>query len=300
MRLALDIGGTFIKIACITDAGDILDTSKFPTDPNLSNREFVNVLVENTRKSIAEWEGEFTVIGAGMAGFVDGVRGIIHKSPNIPNIKDLELARELTKELGIPAWVENDATAAAWGEFLFGDHDGNRYMLMLTLGTGNGGGLVLDGRLYRGSRGMAGEIGQMIYEPGGPECPGGARGCFEHWTGKTGLMNDYKDVAEINELIEPEVINELAASGEKAAIEAWRNYGTRLGIMIATTANLLDLDIVVLTGGLLGAWDNFIGPLKESMNEHLITPHKDVLRVEKSTLGGNAGLLGAAFLDKTV
>lgn len=300
MRLALDIGGTFIKIACITDSGDILDTSKFPTDHNLSNQEFVNVLVENTRKSMADWEGEYAVIGAGMAGFVDVVRGIIHKSPCIPKIKNLELASELTRKLGIPVRVENDATAAVWGEFLFGDHKENRNMLMLTLGTGNGGGLVLDGRLYRGSRGMAGEIGQMIYEPGGPECPGGARGCFEHWTGKAGLMNEYKNLAELNELIEPEIINERAGSGEKAAIEAWRNYGARLGIMIASTANLLDLDIVVLTGGLLGAWDNFIGPLRESMKEHLITPHKDVLRVEKSTLGGNAGLLGAAFLDKAM
>jgi glucokinase len=147
---------------------------------------------------------------------------------------------------------------------------------------------------------MAGEIGQMVYEPWGYPCPGGATGCFEHYTGKSGLVREYQDLSRSDSQLTPEEINKRADAGEEAAIEAWSRYGDRLGIMIASTANLLDLDIVVLTGGLLGAWDNFHGSLVNSMQEHLIAPHKKKLEVKKTALGGDAGILGAAFLDETM
>ena len=300
MKLALDIGGTYIKAAGLTPVGEVTYSKKYPTDPDIPNEEFVQKIIRIANEFIENYVGESYYIGIGMAGFIDGMRGIVYESPNIPGIRDLELGKLVSDGTGLATWIENDANAAAWGEFRFGEYGKVRNMLILTLGTGNGGGLILNGKLHRGSHGMAGEIGQMVYEPWGYDCPGGAKGCFEHYTGKAGLITEYMELSGLEKPIEPEELNSRAESGEKAAIEAWNRYGDRLGIVIASTANLLDLDIVVLTGGLLGAWDNFIGPLEKSMVEHLITPHKDVLRVVKSTLGGDAGILGAAFLDESL
>ncbi len=296
MRLALDIGGTFIKCACVTDNGDIVKSGKFPTDPVAG--DLASHIVQGTRRFMDEWGEEISIVGAGMAGFVDGSRGIVYKSPNIPGVKNLELARELSEGLGIPAYIDNDATAAAWGEYLFGGHEGIRDMLVVTLGTGIGGGLVLDGRLHRGARGLAGEFGQMAFVPDGPECPGGGMGCLEYYIGKVGLMEDYKKKAELSESVEPKIIHERAIGGDRAAQDAFGLYGHRLGIACASSANLLDLGVIILTGGILGAWDYFEAELSRSFRKNLITPHKEFLQVKKTTLHGNAGILGAAFLDK--
>jgi glucokinase len=273
---------------------------KFPTDPSLPNEKFTEQIIKIGHETMTAQGGEFSSIGIGMAGFIDGIRGIVYESPNIPGIHNLELKKIVSAEIGIPTWVENDANAAAWGEYKFGNHGSPDNMLVLTLGTGNGGGLVLNEKIFRGAHGFAGEIGQMVYEPWGHDCPGGAKGCFEHYTGKSGLMNEYQTLSGSDQQIEPKEINERANSGEKAAIQAWERYGERLGIMLASVGNLLDLDLVVLTGGLIGGWDNFYESLMHSLKEHLISPHKEVLRVKKSTLGGDAGILGAAFLDNSM
>jgi len=300
MRLALDIGGTLVKCAAVNDAGEIVESDEFTTDPMLETSEFGSYLVSETAKLVKAWGMEPDLVGAGMAGFTDSRKGIVYRSPNIPNIVNFELARVLSDGLGKPAYIDNDATAAAWGEYLFGGYGEIRDMLVVTLGTGIGGGLVLDGKLYRGAHGMAGEIGQMVYTPDGPECPGGAPGCVEYYAGKQGFVKDYMERAGGRETVEPDVIYQRANEGDPEAIEAWNGYGRKLGVILASSANLLDLGIIVLTGGILGAWDRFEKSLKDSLRKHLIAPHKDRLEVVKTNLGGKAGLLGAAFLDKAV
>jgi glucokinase len=298
MRLALDIGGTYIKCASVTDEGEIAHSGKFPSDSSLGTDEFAAQVVEGARGFLKERGHGISMVGAGMAGFTDGKRGIILESPNLPGVKDLELARELRDGLGVPSYVDNDATVAAWGEYLFGGHGDMRNVLVVTLGTGIGGGLVLDGRLFRGSRGMAGEIGQMVLHPEGPGCRGGGRGCLEYYVGKEGLMRDYAERAGLTEPVEPKIIHDRAGAGEREAREAWAAYGSRLGVVFASAANLLDLDAVILTGGIAGAWDSFSESLMATLRDHLITPHKDRLTVMTSSLGGDAGILGAAFLDR--
>jgi len=298
MRLALDIGGTFIKCACVSDDGVISRSGKFPTDPNLANESFASHIISGVKSFMADGDEKFDLVGAGMAGFADGRNGIVYESPNLPGVKNLHLAGVLKDGLGIPAYIENDATAAAWGEFLFGKYSDIKNMMVVTLGTGIGGGLVLDGNLYRGSGGMAGEIGQMIYEPGGDPCGGGGLGCLENFNGKAGLMEEYRILAGLDTSLEPGDITERAVNGDTAAIEAYKKYGYRLGVIFASSANLLDLDCIILTGGIIGAWDFFSGALRDSSREHIITPLKDKLRIELTSLSGNAGILGAAFLDR--
>jgi len=300
MRLAIDIGGTFIKCASVSDDGKIIGSSKFQTEPHLDTKDFSDHIVNGARKFIENGSGKYSLVGAGMAGFTDGRRGVVLESPNLPNVRNLELAKVLSDGLELPAYIENDATAAAWGEYLFGGHGDVKNMLVVTLGTGIGGGLVLDGRLYRGSKGMAGEIGQMVYEPGGAECGGGGRGCLEFFAGKNGLMEDYRKLSQMNEGVEPDVIFDNAVKDDPAAKRAFINYGYRLGVIFASSANLLDLDLIVLTGGIIGAWEFFGVALRDSIFEHAITPHKGTIHVKPTSLSGNAGILGAAFLDKAV
>ena len=301
MRLALDIGGTLVKCALVSDEGEIAATGSFATHAALETEDFGSHLVQGALKFISESKikrESITIVGAGMAGFADGKRGIVYESPNLPGVRNLELAKRLSEGIGKPAFAENDATAAAWGEYLFGGHEGIEDMLVVTLGTGIGGGLVLGGRLHRGARGMAGEIGQMAYTPDGPECPGGGMGCLEHYVGKAGLMEDYRIRARLSDAVEPKEIHKRAEAGDRAAMESWEAYGHKLGVVLASSANLLDLGAVILTGGITGAWEEFRNSLARSFRNHLITPHKDRLKVEVSALGGNAGILGAAFLDK--
>ena len=170
----------------------------------------------------------------------------------------------------MPAFIENDATAAAWGEFLFGKFPDMKNMMVVTLGTGIGGGLVLDGNLFRGAGGMAGEIGQMIYQPGGEICGGArGRGCLEFFNGKAGLMEEYRVLAGLDTSIEPDDITSAALRGDPSAIEVYKNYGYRLGVIFASSANLLDLGAIILTGGIIGAWDFFSGTLRDSVRDML-------------------------------
>lgn len=242
--------------------------------------------------------GEISMVGAGMAGFCDGSRGIVHESPNLPGVKDLHLAEELSNGFGLPAFVENDATAAAWGEFLFGDNKGIRHMLAVTLGTGIGGGLVLDGRLYRGARGFAGEIGHVPYDPQGPDCPCGGKGCLERFIGREPFEREYLLLAGLTDIVEPKIIHDRARQGDKAAREAWDAYGHRLGVALAGATNFFDLGAVILSGGISGAWESFEIAMRSAFNMYLITPLKGRVKITRSGLEGNAGLLGAAFLDR--
>lgn len=297
MRLALDIGGTSVKWALVTNDGIIQHSGEFPTDSSLQTFDFARQLVSRVDDYKSFYSGPIEIIGAGMAGFVDGQRGIVYESPNLPLIKNLELARVLEDEFKVPAYVENDATSAAWGEYLFGGH-GCDDLLTVTLGTGIGGGLVLGGRLHRGTRGFAGEIGHTTLCPDGPKCPCGCMGCLELYISKAALEEDYREKAGLDVSVEPKVISERARNGDKAALDAWKAYGGRLGVSLAQAANLLDLGIIVLTGGILGAWDFFIEPLNETFNSYVLNPLKGKIRIVPSSLGGRAGTLGAAFLDK--
>ena len=298
MRFALDIGGTSIKCAVVSDDGAVVRAGDFPTRASTDTQEFALALLEGAIDFIKQGDEKISFVGAGMAGFVDGMRGIVYESPNLPGVRNLPLADILSKELGIPAFVDNDATAAAWGEYLFGGHVGISDMLVVTLGTGIGGGLVLGGKLYRGSRGFAGEVGQIPLDPNGPPCPGGGKGCLEHYIGKAGLIEDYRIRANPASTVEPDEIHIRADAGDNAALDAWKAYGTRLGVVLAGISNLLDLGVIILTGGITGAWKNFEPALRGSYNEYLITPHKNRIPVRISSLKGRAGILGAAFLDK--
>ena len=298
MRLALDIGGTDIKCATVTEDGQIAASGSFPSNPKLESEEFLSMVVNGARDFLSEHPGAVTIVGAGMAGFIDASKGIVRESPNLPKVKNLELGKALTDGLELLAYVENDATAAAWGEYMFGGHVDVKDMMAVTLGTGIGGGLVLNGKLYRGAKGMAGEIGQMVLIPAGPECPGGGKGCLEYYIGKRGVMEDYRRRAKLDKSIEPKEIYERAGTGDSSAKESWKAYGQRLGVVLASSANLLDLGLIVLTGGIMGAWDFFSDSMMKTFRDHLITPHKAHLKVKKSNLEGKAGLLGAAFLDK--
>ncbi|HEX9745742.1 MAG TPA: ROK family protein, partial [bacterium] len=276
MRMALDIGGTAIKCAIVADDGKIIREGKFRTDSTLDSGTFGRLIVEGVRDFLSGGDEQITSIGAGMAGFTDAKKGIIYQSPNIPGIRDFNLVKVLEDEFDVEAYVDNDATVAAWGEFLFGGHNVDD-LLVVTLGTGIGGGLVLGGRLHRGEHGFTGEIGQMVLHPDGDECRGGGAGCLELYTGRKAVIEKYCRLSGADEKISPREIYESAADGDSAALETWSDYGRDLGILMASVGNLLDLGAIVVTGGLSGAYNFFYPELKRTLRKYLISPLKDTL-----------------------
>ena len=220
--------------------------------------------------------------------------------------------KELTKRIksGKKLFIENDANCAALGEYTFGAGKKVNSMIMITLGTGVGGGIILNGKIWCGADGMGGEIGHMKIYPGGIKCNCGGRGCLESYASLGGIKNYIKDgiknnkinvklIDEINSTQEdqfPELFFKQAKSGNKFSMELWKEFGSALGIGIANITNLLNVDMVVIGGGIANAWGIFIGHTKKSAKENtLIAPYKN-LEIVKSKLKGDAGILGAARL----
>ncbi len=225
-------------------------------------------------------------------------------SPNIPAFRNLTLTAPLAERLALPVSIENDAAAAALGEYRFGAARGARHLLHATLGTGIGGGLVVDGRLYRGAQGLAGEIGHIVLDPAGPPCGCGARGCLEAIAGGVAFGKRAQRLVEsgaapvLASLAADRAptagdLAQAAARGEDAAIAEIRNGGHTIGIGLGSIVNVLNPDLVTLSGGLLGMGDFLLAPLRAAMASLAYGPAANT-PVRVSELDEDAGLLGAA------
>ncbi|MBK7127128.1 MAG: ROK family protein [Dehalococcoidia bacterium] len=179
--LAADFGGTHLRAAVVDEAGGILQRSDHATPANTPQNvaaTVVDLLAEVARAA----SPQPSAVCIATAGLINADQGKVILAPNIPGFRNLVLTTPVAERLGIPAFIENDASAAALGEFRFGAGRGTRHLLHATLGTGIGGGIVIDGRLYRGASGLAGEIGHIILNPAGPKCNCGSRGCLKQWS----------------------------------------------------------------------------------------------------------------------
>jgi glucokinase len=251
--------------------------------------------------------GATAAVGVGTAGMVDFDSGSLAFSPNLP-LREVPIRDLVAERVGLPCVVDNDANAAAWGEYRFGAARGARYALLVTVGTGIGGGIIDDGRLFRGAHGFAAEIGHVIVEPGGPLCGCGNRGCWEQVAsgqaiGRLGRQRAQEDPSSLIATLAGEDpvtghhVSEAATRGDPAAVAIFAEVGRRLGEGIAGLVNTLDPEIVVVGGGVAEEGDLLLEPARTAYGESVEAPeHRPAVPIVAATLGNDAGAIGAAAL----
>jgi glucokinase len=308
--IGIDIGGTKVAGGVVAPDGTILDTARRAT-PGKSVSATEDAIAAVVDELADRHGGPLVGVGVGAAGWFDRTGDTVLFSPHLA-WRNQSLRKDLTDRLQRPLWVGNDADAAAWAEYRYGAARGSSLMLMITLGTGIGGGIVIDGRLQRGAHGVAGEWGHMRVVPDGRLCACGNRGCWEQYASGTALGHTAREVAAHSpaaaahlldrvggdpERITGEDVARAAADGDPLAGELLNEVGTWLGQGIADLAAVLDPEVVVIGGGVSVLGETVLGPARQRLERALpgrgFRPGPQVVVAE---LGAQAGLVGAADL----
>lgn len=279
--LGVDVGSTNIKSGWVRE-GEITDFKNVPVNPEGVVSELIEVI-----RSYERDDG--SVIGVGFPGFIND--GKVHSPPNLPSVHEVDLQKRLRGETRHHVYVFNDADAYILGEALFGAGKDSKIVLGLTLGTGIGGGFIINGEVYTGSRGFASEYGHMVLDPNGPLCHCGKRGCFEAFVGSYGIAGRYENISGKQCTVKE--IFEKAKADEEASLKVLNEFGFYLSIGIKNLVEALDPDIVVLGGGITKA-GNIILDLIESNQPASSRPFEDV-KIVLGELPDKAGAIGAAF-----
>ncbi|MBN2184970.1 MAG: ROK family protein [Candidatus Krumholzibacteriota bacterium] len=302
MILGVDIGGTNIKLGIITSDGGIVEEDMIYTDAEKGPAYAAARIEDWYRKRKGDYPG-IGCAGIGCAGLIDAEKGFLYYSPNLPEWVDTDLGRIFAERLDLPVTVENDVNCAAWAEYKMGSGRDSRYFVCITLGTGVGGGIVIDGRLYRGWRGFAAEIGHQVIMADGPVCSCGNRGCLEALVGAAAIVDRYLKQDDRPDSqssgkgkISVKDIYEAAGAGDQRAAKALEETGKILGIGLANIANILDPELIAVGGGVSGSGDMILEPARITMKEHLIGDILSPVRVVPAELGNKASFLGAALL----
>jgi len=309
--IGIDIGGTKVLGGVVTGTGEILATARRDTP-----REGGRALTEAIANVATELVQQYPVdsIGVSAAGFISSDRQNMLATPNISNWNGVNLVAELTEILDKKIVLGNDANAAAWGEFKFGAGRGRSDLMMLTLGTGVGGGLILGGSVFRGAFGIGAELGHIRIVPEGQLCGCGIRGCLEQYASGSALMRHAREAIDASPLLARNLldrgdgtieglrgnhITEAARDGDPVAIAAFNTMATYLGAGIASLCAVIDPSCVVLGGGVIDAGELFLGPTRDAAlrlipfsGKH---PYPDIVAAE---LGNHAGLVGVADLSR--
>jgi glucokinase len=310
LTIGIDVGGTKVAAGLVDETGTIVAKTRQHT-PSQDPALVQEVIASAVRELATDHEVE--AVGIGAAGLVDAARSTVLFAPNLA-WRNEPLRAAIEQRCGLPVVVENDANAAAWGEARFGAGRDERYVVMITVGTGLGGGIILDGELYRGKLGIAAEIGHMILEPYGRRCGCGNRGCWERYASGNALVREAQELATISPVIasrllelvggRPEAISGIAVmqaaqEGDEAALEAFRVVGRWLGHGMATLAAVLDPGVFVIGGGVCDAGELLRGPAVATFEERLTArAYRDVPDVRLAALGSEAGIVGAADLAR--
>jgi glucokinase len=296
MMLGIDIGGTKVSVGRVGRDGRVLGETLTRPSKARDSAEVVDIICAAVHKELAQGGADVAGVGLGCAGTIDHAGGVVVTSPNLP-LKNAPLRERLQERLGLPVTIENDANAAAVAEHRVGAAVGMQHVVLITLGTGIGGALILDGKLYRGAHGAAGEIGHTVVEADGETCKCGRRGCWEQYASGTGLARVVFRTVGLFErgAFSGEAVGALARENFAAAHVALAEVADWLGLGIVNIVNIFDPEMVVVGGGLGNLGELLLGPAREMLKEAL-PPGRDQTRVVSAALGADAGLIGAALL----
>jgi glucokinase len=324
LLIGVDIGGTNQTVAAARASGEVLSMRRRRLRPGGAAADVLANVLAMIDEALAEagpsaqgreaagggQSPALVGVGVGFGGRVDAERGLVLRSHHVPGWDGFPLKDELERRLGVPVVVDNDANAAALGEALFGAGRGQRHVLYVNLGTGIGGGLVLNGALYHGAHGLAGEIGHVTVDPDGPRCDCGKRGCLEAVASGRSIARRAREIAARDPAHATRLI--ALAGGEVPAIDSRhvfaaaregdglaqalvRQTGDSIGLALAGAANLLDPDIIIIGGGLAETGDLLLDPVRAAVRRHLL-PALPVPPVVPAALGYDAGVIGALAL----
>ena len=297
--IGIDLGGTNLRAAAIDRSGKMLDKIAAPTDFVNGRDAVLHDIVSNIEKLREKLGGDgLKGIGVGVPGFIRIKEGFITNSPNLPYFENFPVRDELNKRLNTPVILENDANAAAFGEKWMGAGKDYDDLVLLTLGTGIGGGIISGGHILRGSLGMAGELGHITVVPNGNPCACGNQGCLEKHASATAIVA-MAHMLHLGENMTSKDVADLATqpgeAGDKAR-SVWKAMGEALGIALATLVNTFNFPLYLLSGGPLPAWDLFAPDMLRVCEQRSLTYRLSKPAIEKATLGNEAGLYGAAYL----
>ena len=309
--IGIDVGGTKVLGGVVNADGKVLKTSRRDT-PHEGGKALTQTIADVALELAAEFE--VTAVGLSAAGFVSSDRKTMLATPNIAGWNGVQLEAELTQLIKLPVVLENDANAAAWGERTFGAGKGKQNMLMVTVGTGVGGGIIVNGQLLRGAFGIAAEIGHLRVLPEGHLCGCGARGCFEQYGSGNALMRHAREAIAASpdiarnllsrgdgtiEGLTGKAITDAAREGDAVALAAFNTTAQWLGAGIASLSVVLDPECVVIGGGVIDAGEILLKPTREALERSMPFagkhPYPEIIAAQ---LGNEAGLVGVADLAR--
>ena len=305
--IAIDLGGTNIKAAVVDQDLGIIEQSSTPTHAELGKDHLLDriagVIMELSKK-----EG-VVGIGMGLPGMVSIDQTTVYYPPNLPSLDGVNAAEEITKRTKLPCRIENDANIAALGSLHFGVGKNYSHFIMLTLGTGVGGGIIINKELFKGSRGMAGELGHIILDYHGPLSNSVTRGTIEAYLGQRFLSRFamdmitqhpnnplYQKFSKDFDKLEPVDLTQAANTGNNLAIEILEKAGQRLGYAIINYTHMMDIRTYVLSGGVAKAGEWLFGPARDIVKKHMMPPFQEGFEIVYEDLGNDSSLLGAAGL----
>ncbi|MBK8945904.1 MAG: ROK family protein [Ignavibacteriae bacterium] len=307
--VGVDLGGTKIKIGIVTEEGKIIKKISIPTlaeegvEKSLGQiKKGISTLLKGNKNLI---EG----IGIGSPGVVSLKKGTVENPPNLPGWGKVHLGKIISKEFSIPTFVENDANAAAIGELIYGAGKNLRSFIMITLGTGVGGGIIINNKLFRGDTGGAGEIGHVTIDHNGVKCNCGSIGCLEAYLGNNYFIKDVKEKLNANKdskifklvnndlnNLTPQTIHEASLLGDKFSKDYINYLGVTLGHGLASIVNILDICNIIIGGGVSGFGKPLFEAAKESLKSRVLTSLKPRIEIYPAELKNNAGIKGASSL----
>lgn len=312
LSIGVDIGGTKILAGIVTDDGEVTATARRPTPKHDAN-DVLDLVAEVVNELVAGTDEPLEGVGLGVAGLVDAERSRVYFAPNL-RWSQVPVRALLEGATGLPVVVENDGNVAAWGEYRFGAGRGVQDLTLVTVGTGIGGGIVINGSLFRGAHGCAGEIGHINAVPDGRPCGCGRNGCLEQYASGNALVREARLLAAERrseaggllalgdgtpEGVQGVHITEAARAGDPVATEAFAIVGNWLGRGLADLAATLDPEVFVIGGGVSDAGDLLLASARQTLADKLIgMQNRPAPMVKVAELTNNAGLVGAADLAR--
>ncbi len=308
LTIGIDIGGTKVLGGVVDASGKIIESARRVT-PAAGGKELIATIVELIKELNSKHE--IAGIGICVAALISADQGTIVGAPNIANLSELNFVAEIKKVFDLPVIAENDANAAMWAEYKFGSAKGFNPVMFFIIGTGMGGGLVIDGKLFRGANGIGAEFGHMIVQPKGILCGCGAHGCIEQYASGSALMRYAKDAITADPIagkalldaagvinnLTGEILTEAAKNGDQLAISAFNKQADWLGSACASYTLLLDPQAIVVGGGVVQAGELFLAPVRAAMEKYMPFAGTHLLpKVIAAKFGNDAGVIGAADL----
>ena len=321
--IGVDLGGTNIKTGLVSESGEIIHFITTPTNAHSGEKAIVSRIGQAIRQLVDQGKSfsvdlkDIVGIGIGSAGLIEPKEGVVHFSPNFAGWYDIPLADLVKADLAhdstnckisaFPIVLENDGNAMAFGELCHGAGVGTKNLVCLTLGTGVGGGIVIDGRIFHGSRNAGAELGHTIIQSSGRLCGCGNYGCLEAYVGRHYIVERTRSkiivegkhsslVDNLNDLT-PKMISDAAKKGDEVAIDIFEETGRCIGVALTSLAHILNPEMAIIGGGIADAGEKLLfEPIRSEIKKRAMDTNADSMRVVKAQLGNQAGLVGSAML----